>query len=88
MDYSRCVTDFLESNNIVVRSQRRLPTNLGSQLLLYDGEVVNVFDSGTIHVQGTGNLEAIENLLSKIDSNEGGGYRLARTRRRLAPTAA
>jgi predicted nucleotide-binding protein len=52
----------LHESGITVKSEQRLPNGTGTQLRCRGGEIVNVFDTGTVSVQGT-NKEATEAAL-------------------------
>ena len=46
-----------------IKLEKRLGNDTGTQLVLADGEKVNVFDSGTVNVQGKGDPQAVKDLL-------------------------
>lgn len=52
----------LESSGSHLKSRDRLPNNLGEQFRFDNGEIVNVYDNGTVDVQGK-NREAVMTLL-------------------------
>jgi predicted nucleotide-binding protein len=52
----------LENAGLVLESRKRLANNTGTQLRFKTGEIVNVFDNGTITLQGK-NRDHIEQLL-------------------------
>lgn len=52
----------LEASGLALKGRDRLPNETGWQLRFKSGEIINVFDNGTISVQGK-NQEAVERLL-------------------------
>lgn len=61
MDASEART-LLEAAGLKVKTEQRLGNDTGTQLRLTNGGIVNVFDNGTIQLQGK-NKEAIEAVL-------------------------
>lgn len=53
----------LEAHGYVVASERRLPDGKGYQVKLESGQIVNVYDSGRVVVQGK-NREPVEEILA------------------------
>jgi predicted nucleotide-binding protein len=56
------VKRLLRSERLYVVFRRRLPDDSGTQLRINNGGIVNLFDNGTIHVQGR-NVEAVTDAL-------------------------
>ena len=85
------VQALLESKRYSINSTDRLPNDTGEQLRLTNGAIVNVFDNGTVNVQGK-NMEGVRRLLKEAaaqDSVHASGYlgrflstRLAEVQRR------
>ena len=53
----------LAAHNLAVGEEKRLPNDTGTQLKLQNGAIVNVFDKGTINVQGK-NQDAVKSALA------------------------
>lgn len=56
------VQALLESKGFIIDSTDRLPNDTGEQLRLTNGAIVNVFDNGTVTVQGK-NSDPVERAL-------------------------
>jgi len=66
----------LEGAGFAVKSEQRLPNGTGTQLRCQGGEIVNVFDSGKLSIQGV-NKEAVEaclGLAATGDAERSPGY--------------
>ncbi len=53
----------LAAHSLALAEEKRLPNDTGTQLKLQNGAIVNVFDKGTISVQGK-NQDAVKNALA------------------------
>lgn len=70
------VRRLLETAGLAVKNESRLPNGSGTQLRLSNDAVVNVFDKGTINVQGK-NQEAVQAILGQAQVKTAGGTREA-----------
>ncbi len=53
----------LAAHGLALAEEKRLPNDTGTQLKLQNGAIVNVFDKGTVNVQGK-NQDAVKNALA------------------------
>jgi predicted nucleotide-binding protein len=58
------VKEFLKASSLTIASDERLKNNTGHQIKLSGGEIINVFDKGTIQFQGKPNEELKNNLMT------------------------
>ena len=56
--------ELLAQNNFDIANENRLPNGHGTQIRLTNGSIVNVFDNGTVNVQGVDN-EEVKDLLAQ-----------------------
>jgi len=57
------VKRLLEESGYEIEEEKRLGNDTGTQLILSSEEKVNVYDTGTVNVQGRGDPQAIKDLL-------------------------
>lgn len=60
--------DVLAKKSFKIKKESRLGNNTGWQLLLENGGIVNVYDTGTVHCQGK-KLDELQILLGKTDQS-------------------
>ncbi len=55
----------IENAGLDIFIERRLPDNMGTQIVTIKNHVINVYDSGSVVVQGV-NRDQMENILTQI----------------------
>lgn len=70
----------LQNSSFQLIEEKRLPNNVGWQLKLKTGQVINIYDKGTWNVQGK-DSDLVDDVLRKCEAEQSSGFQTGITRK-------